>query len=159
MRKVVKVALLSLLVLFVAVQVIRPVRSNPTVDPTRQIMAVHPATPEVASMLQRSCNDCHSNRTAWPWYSSVAPASWVVAHDVNEGRAALNLSEWGNYNTEKKQELMGKMCEEIKDREMPMSQYTLLHPRARLDASDVQSLCAWTQQFSAKNEEAREEDD
>jgi hypothetical protein len=159
MRKFFKGALLSLLVVFAAMQMIRPLRSNPTVDPAHEITTIHPTTPAVSSILERSCKDCHSNRTVWPWYSNVAPASWLVVHDVNEGRDALNLSEWGNYDMEKRQELMGKMCDQAKDREMPLPQYTLFHPRARLNTSDALSLCSWTQQFSAGREEAREEDD
>lgn len=159
MRTILKGTLLSLIVLFVVIQLLRPDRSNPPVDPAREITAIHPTTPAVSSLLDRSCNDCHSNRTAWPWYSNVAPASWLVAHDVNDGRDALNLSEWGAYNAERRQKLGGKMCEEVKDREMPLSQYTLVHPGARLKTADVQALCSWAEQIAPGTKEAMEEDD
>jgi hypothetical protein len=76
-------------------------------------------TPEVAAILQRSCNDCHSNRTVWRWYSNVAPASWLVSHDVREGRDALNLSEWTRYAPQKQHKLMEEICEQVTEGEMP----------------------------------------
>ena len=159
MRKHIKGSLFVLGFLLVLIQFVRTSRINPPVDPAREIAAVHPTTPAVSTLLQRSCNDCHSNRTVWPWYSNVAPASWLVAHDVNDGRDALNLSEWTAYDAEKQQKLIGKMCAEVKDHEMPEPQYTLMHPRARLNASDVQTLCSWAQQVGTVESENREEDD
>ena len=152
-RKTLKAFVLVLGLLFLAIQLVRPSRSNPPVDPAREFSAIHTTTPAVSSLLQRSCGDCHSSKTAWPWYSNVAPASWVVAHDVNDGRDALNLSEWGAYTLEKQQKLTGKMCEEVKDREMPLSQYTFVHPDARLTASDVQTLCSWSREIAGTAQE------
>jgi hypothetical protein len=145
LRKILKTPLLILGSLLVAIQLVRPSRSNPPVDPAHEFNAIHATAPAVSSLLQRSCGDCHSNKTAWPWYSNVAPASWVIAHDVNDGRDALNLSEWGVYTLEKRQKLIGEMCKEVKNREMPLSQYTLVHSDARLTAPDVQTLCSWSQ--------------
>jgi hypothetical protein len=158
MRRIFKRSSVIFALLFLVIQLIRPVRRNPSTDPAHEFTAVHSATPAVVSMLQRSCSDCHSNQTVWPWYSSVAPASWVIAHDVNDGRDAMNFSQWGAYTLDKQQELVGKMCEEVKDGEMPMSQYTLLHPHARLNSTDVKTLCSWTQQIVG-SVEAREDGD
>lgn len=158
MEKVLKRLSFIVLVLMLAIQFVRPSRTNPPVDPSREITAVHPAPAAVTSALQRSCNDCHSNHTLWPWYSNVAPASWLVAHDVNVGRSALNFSDWSAINAEKKQEAAGKICEEVRDGEMPMRQYVLLHPSARLTASDVQALCSWAQQIAPATGEANEKD-
>jgi hypothetical protein len=139
-----KVSVFALACLMVVIQLVRPSMTNPRVDQNRDIAAVYPTSVEVASTLQRSCNDCHSNRTLWPWYSHVAPASWLVARDVNSGRSVLNFSEWSNYSPEKKDKLMGKICEEVSEREMPAFQYTLLHRHARLTVSEIRRLCAWT---------------
>lgn len=156
--KLLKQSFIALALLFLVIQLFNPVRRNPPVDPAREIAAIHPLNPEVSAVLQRSCNDCHSNRTAWPWYSHVAPASWLIAHDVNEGRDALNFSEWTSYNSEKSRELLGKVCEEARDRQMPISQYTLVHPQARLTANDVQALCSWTGKIAPGAEAALEKD-
>ncbi|HEU5412514.1 MAG TPA: heme-binding domain-containing protein [Candidatus Angelobacter sp.] len=159
MRKMLKASFIVLVLLFLTIQLVKPLRTNPPIDPSREIGAVHPMPPVVSALLQRSCNDCHSNRTVWPWYSTVAPASWVVAHDVNDGREALNLSDWSAYTGEKRQKLAGKMCEEAKGREMPISQYALVHPSARLSATDVQALCSWTKQIAPQSGEEKEEGD
>jgi hypothetical protein len=86
--------------------------------------------------------DCHSNRTAWPWYSGVAPASWLVVDDVKEARAEFNLSEWGKLAPNTAQEKRKAMCAEVRDGEMPPWQYLLLHPEAKVRAEDVAALCA-----------------
>src|ERR1051325_2772912 len=82
--------LLILVVLLIVAQFIRPARTNTPVDPAKELQAPQP----VASILQRSCNDCHSNGTVWPWYAQVAPVSWLLARDVRQGRREMNLSEW-----------------------------------------------------------------
>lgn len=139
-----KRSLLALAVLLVAAQVVRPARTNPTVDPKLEISAIHTGSPAAMGILERSCNDCHSNRTVWPWYSKFAPASWLVTSDVNEGRSEMNLSEWGAYSQEKRQKLLGKMCEEVTEGDMPGALYATLHPQARLTGADVQAVCAFS---------------
>ena len=84
-------------VILVLVQLIRPAHSNPPITAGETIQARLPIDPVVDSMLIRSCNDCHSNLTVWPWYTNVAPASWLIVSDVRRGRAELNFSEWGIY--------------------------------------------------------------
>lgn len=144
MKVWIKRILLTLAVLLVAAQVVRPARTNPTVDPKLEISAVHTGSPAAIGILERSCNDCHSNRTVWPWYSSVAPASWLVTSDVREGRSEMNLSEWGAYSQEKRQKLLGKMCEEVTEGDMPGALYASIHPQARLTGADVQTVCAFS---------------
>src|SRR5579871_6163902 len=78
----------------IVMQLFRPTRTNPTSDPGASFEAIVKPPPQVASSLKRACNDCHSNQTVWPWYSNIAPASWLVVKDVNEGRARLNFSNW-----------------------------------------------------------------
>src|SRR5215467_1820965 len=89
--------LLAVSILLAIAQFFRPARTNPPTDPAREIGALLPLDPAVHSTFARSCNDCHSNRTVWPWYTGVAPASWLVVSDVNRGRKALNLSNWAGY--------------------------------------------------------------
>ncbi len=86
---------IGLVLLAVAIQLIRLSKTNPPEDPAQTIEAKLKVDPPVAAILQRGCQDCHSNRTVWPWYSNVAPVSWMVIHHVNEGRERMNFSEWG----------------------------------------------------------------
>ncbi|MGZ4845363.1 MAG: heme-binding domain-containing protein [Candidatus Angelobacter sp.] len=160
MKKWLKLSLITLVVLVAAAQVVRPARTNPPVDPKKEISAHMQMDPAVMATLSRACNDCHSNRTEWPWYTNVAPVSWLVARDVNEGREELNLSEWGASKEKEPGKLLGKICSEMKDGEMPMATYTLLHPQAKLTSAEVQNVCRWTNSI-AKNvaETTKDKDD
>src|SRR6267143_334313 len=93
--KILKALFLLFALLFLVAQIIRPSRANPPVDESQTIQDRTQMTPEVAAIFERSCRDCHSNKTVWPWYTNVAPISWWLSNHVNEGRQNLNLSEWG----------------------------------------------------------------
>ena len=121
-----------------------PAKTNPASDATQSIESRLQVTPQVAAILDRSCNDCHSNKTRWPWYSNVAPVSWFVIGHVNEGRENINLSEWGKYTPRDVDSLLRQMCREVKAGVMPLSSYTPLHPGSKLTAEDVKTLCEWT---------------
>jgi len=140
-----KRAVLGLALLFVVSQFFRPARINPPINPALEINVNQFVPPAVQSIFLRSCNDCHSNRTIWPWYSSVAPASWLLAYDVNKGRSTMNLSDWGVYPEAKRNDLLHEMCKEVSAGEMPGMPYRLAHPAAHLMDTDVQTICRWTQ--------------
>ncbi len=88
-------------------------------------------------LVRSTCMDCHSNETVWPWYSNVAPMSWLVQRDVDNGRAALNFSEW-----DQPQERAKDLIEVVEDGEMPPVSYTLVHPEARLSDEERATLIA-----------------
>jgi len=133
---------LGIAVLLVLMQVFVPARTNPPSDPAMSLRAVRPDAAEAVAVMQRSCRDCHSNDTTWPWYSHVAPVSWLVAHDVSEGREHLNMSEFGTYDGKKQQKKLEDACEQVKQGEMPMWIYTLEHPGAKLQPGEVEKICA-----------------
>ena len=149
-RKILKWAAIALAMTFVALQFIRPARTNPPVDESRTIQKHTQITPEVASILDRSCNDCHSNQTRWPWYSNVAPISWFVIDHVNVGRRELNFSDWAQYSLEDQTGLLKKMCREVTEGEMPMKSYLRMHGEAVLSADDVKTLCDWAARESQR---------
>ncbi len=143
-----KKILLVLVVLFIVAQFVPrtvfPI-SNPGVDPRESLQAkARKMPPEVASILNRSCRDCHSNQTVWPWYSKVAPGSWLLSRDVVEGRGELNLSEWGAYTPQRAGRKLKEICEQVERGEMPLSYYTPLHPETKLSPAEVKAVCAWT---------------
>lgn len=142
-------SLLFLIVMAGLIQFARPEKTNPSSNPSQHIQAVMPVHPEVAAALNRSCDNCHSNNTVWPWYSNVAPVSWLVINDVNEGREELNFSSWGAYNGEKQQKLLGEICNEVRSGEMPGAAYLVAHPQARLTAEEQTAICSWTQSVAA----------
>jgi hypothetical protein len=140
-----KVAAVVVALLLVAAQFVRPARTNPPEVAGRALEHHVAVPPEVAEVLARSCADCHSNRTDWPWYSHVAPASWFVADHVNDGRRHLNFSDWARYDANDTDAMLRHICYEARSGSMPLDSYTLLHPRARLSPRDVQTLCDWAE--------------
>lgn len=126
---------------FLAAQFFQPARTNPPADPGASFAAVVKPPAHTAAVIGRSCADCHSNQTRWPWYSRVSPVSWMVARDVKQGRARLNFSEWNLYGPEMSKLRIGAMCRAAAQGDMPPKFYTPVHPEARLTEPDVAALC------------------
>ena len=99
--------------------------------------------PGVTRIFERSCQNCHSERTDWPWYSYVAPLSWLIESDVHAGRSHMNLSRWQDYTVDQQVELLTKLAVEVRNRRMPLPKYLQLHPEARLSNRDVEELYRW----------------
>jgi hypothetical protein len=99
--------------------------------------------PQVFSTIQRSCRDCHSEQTTWPWYSYVAPMSWLVESDVTEGRSNMNLSHWDELGLEDRQEKLSKVASMVHNKKMPLPQYTLLHRDAKLSDAEADAIYQW----------------
>lgn len=118
-------------------------RHNPVVAPSSVLNATEAVPPPVQRVIDRSCRDCHSDETHWPWYSYVAPVSWYIAHDVHEARSKMNFSRWGTYSENKKAHEFEEICNELMDQEMPAGAYTLMHPGARLTQEDRAVVCDW----------------
>jgi hypothetical protein len=152
-RKVLKRIGLVLVLVFVGIQFIRPQRTNPTVVPARTIEAYTSIPPEVHSTLRRACMDCHSDESRWPWYSNIAPVSWLLVSHVNEARTRANFSEWDLRMKRRSAPRYEQLCEEVQSGAMPLSSYLLLHPDARLSKQDVDSLCSWTDNLQKKSTE------
>jgi len=143
-----------LAVVLALIQGYRPERTNPPVDSSRTLHAHVDVPPAVDAILDRACNDCHSNDTHWPWYSNVAPVSWMVVKDANEGREHLNFSEWASFQPDDARHALKEICEEVQKGAMPMKEYTWTHRDARLSQSDISTLCGWTREFSDRRRRA-----
>ncbi len=142
--KVLRYGSILLLLILVGIQLVRPERTNPAVDPSRRLTAIHTVPPEAAAVLGRGCRDCHSNETRWPWYSHVAPVSWFVIDHVTHGRSHFNYSDWAKYDANQTKELLTNACSLAREREMPLTSYLLMHRAARLSDADIETLCKWT---------------
>ena len=132
--------LLGALVVFGAMQLVMFARTNPPVT------GDFAAPPEVAAILRRACYDCHSNQTVWPWYSRLAPVSWLLHRDVVEGRRHVNFSEWDKVPAEKRARKIANVAKQIKEGEMPPWFYLPLHKAARLDDADRAVIERWAGQ-------------
>jgi hypothetical protein len=126
---------------FALLQLTSPSRTNPPVQ-RDFVAAVHPPA-AVAASLRAACYDCHSHETVWPWYARIAPVSWLVVSDVNEGRRHLDFSDWPT-NSTRATRLFDRINEVLDYREMPPAKYTLMHPAARLTDARRKELLDWT---------------
>lgn len=150
--RILKRILIVLAILFLVIQVVRPERTNPIGDSGRTIGARTQMTEPVSAILKRSCKDCHSFDTEWPWYSKVAPASWLVAHDVKEGRQHFSISDWAAYDKKRALKKLDEICDEVTEGNMPPGYYTMMHSAARLTDLDRKTLCDWTRAETARIE-------
>ena len=126
-----------LIILFIIIQFFPVTRTNPPVE-------TEAATPaSVKAILKRSCYDCHSNSTVWPWYSQVAPVSWMVTRDVNDGRQYLNFSTWNRYDSDRLADIYDDTHVEIDQDDMPPWYYKPMHPQVGLNDNNKQTLLDW----------------
>jgi hypothetical protein len=121
----------------IGIQFIPVSRTNPPVESDIA------APPEVQAILRAACYDCHSNETVWPWYSRVAPVSWLVSSDTAEARGKFNFSTWNRYPAERQAAIKARIIREVGKGDMPPWYYTLKHTGARLDAAQKALLEAW----------------
>ena len=139
---------LALVVLFAGAQLVRPHHTNPPIDAARTIQAHLGAESELGRVLDRSCGDCHSNATVWPWYAQVAPLSWLMAYSVREGRRVMNFSEWAAYPPEMQKQLLLASCRAASAGKMPGA-YVMFRPETRLSAHELEMICAATREPQA----------
>ncbi len=143
----------SLIVLLIVMQLFRGdkpvvVKDNP--QDIHQVMAIDT---KVSQILKEACYDCHSNETIYPWYANVAPVSWLVNHDVEEGREELNFSTWADYPVKRQNHKLEEVIELVEEGEMPMSIYKVTHPEARLSEEDIKLLVDWAKSSMVPEEE------
>lgn len=149
--KTLKKLLTFLAILFIAAQFVRPDRTNPPVDPSLDVRAAAQVPLEVAATLQRSCFDCHSNQTAWPWYTNITPVNWWIAKShVEHARSHYNFSEWGKLEAKDRDHILDEICDEVSDGGMPLPSYLIAHDNARLSDADKRAICDWTKAERAR---------
>lgn len=134
-----KRALLIIFIIFIAMQVIRTDQNNTANEKELEIKAPL----EVMTILKQSCYDCHSNQSKWPWYSQVAPFSWIIASHVEDGRKSLNFATWENYSEEEKTKKMKRIYQTVYA-SMPLKSYTWLHEEADLTKEQRSFIREWT---------------
>ena len=147
MKKKWQLILLAALGLFALLQLFNPTRTNPLVI-TDFITAARPPA-SVAASIRAACYDCHSYETRWPWYSRVAPVSWLVVSDTDEGPDHLDFSDWPDEAASAAKKL-DRVNEVLDYREMPPKKYTLIHADARLTETQRKKIMDWTETAAAK---------
>jgi hypothetical protein len=145
MKKFLKFRYISsaILLLFLILQLFRIDKKNPPSTPGCDFLQVVQPPAEIAAMIKTGCYDCHSNETVYPWYSNIAPVSWLLKSHISEGREQINFSEWGNYQPGKRGHKLDECKEMVEKGEMPLSGYTLLHPAAKFSPEQRETLKIW----------------
>ncbi len=136
MKKFLKISIV-LLVLFAVIQVFRIDKTNPEIIKEQQFHVIENTPDEVLTIMRNACFDCHSNETKYPWYTNIAPVSWIIKNHINEGRAELNFSEWGTYSEGKRTHKLDECIEEVSEGEMPIKGYIVYHNEALLTPKDT----------------------
>ena len=103
---------------------------------------------EMKTVLKNACLDCHSNQTTYLWYHQIAPVSWIINNHITDGKAELNLSEWGNWEPLDQIGALDNMADEIKSGEMPLKPYVLMHPKAKLTEEQKEQFYVWAEKLS-----------
>jgi hypothetical protein len=139
-RKIAKLTSVLFAFVFLGIQFV-PTAATPKASPDNRVHTEEAINPQVRAVLDRSCQDCHSSRTSWPWYSHVAPVSWIVSKHVSEARELLDFSEWANQPPTKDERRL--ICGAVSEGRMPLPEYTMIHRHAKLSKRDVEMICDW----------------
>ena len=139
----IKKVLIVLLVVLVIIQFFRIDKINPPIDATINLIQVVEVPTTVQEILNSACFDCHSNETAYPWYTNVAPLSWWIKDHIDEGRDELNFSEWGSYSDKRRLHKIDELGEMVSEGEMPLKSYVIAHREADLSDAQRNTLLEW----------------
>lgn len=148
MRKVLRISGLGLLLAFAAGQFVRSPRNVGLAEGLPSIVTLHPVPAGVRNILQRACYDCHSNNTAYPWYTAVQPVGWWLNRHVTEAKSELNFSEFATYSTKRAVRKLNHVADEVRERHMPLKSYLWLHGEAKLTAADIALLTTWAEDLA-----------
>jgi len=150
MKKALKIIVIVGVIAFIGIQFIRPDFTNPPVVEADTLEASMQVPEQVDAILNRSCVDCHTNKTVYPWYSKIAPVSWWLGSHTSEGRRELNMSVWNTYSPKKKANKLNEICEQVESGEMPLPSYLWIHRYAVLKEGETKTLCDWANAEKAK---------
>lgn len=142
-KTIFKRILLVLLLAFVVMQFFRIDKTNPPVVEADDFISITQPSAEVEKILRTACYDCHSNETVYPWYSNIAPVSWMLEDHIEEGREHLNFSKWGTFELKKQNHKLDECAEEVEEGEMPLNSYTWTHGDASLSDKQKKTLADW----------------
>lgn len=143
MKKALKIVVIGLLCAFAVLQFFRPDMTNPPVNGAETLESTAVVPENVRAVLKRSCSDCHSNETVYPWYAQVQPAGWFLKDHIDEGRRELNFSVWNTYDARRQRRKLDEICEQVNGKLMPLPSYLWIHRSAKLSDEEAKSLCDW----------------
>ncbi|WP_079243785.1 heme-binding domain-containing protein [Chryseobacterium indologenes] len=149
MKQILKRVLVFVLSLFIAIQLYQPAfNMDKGKAVTKDFTRVYKMPAEVQTLFRNSCYDCHSNNTDYVWYDYIQPARLLVENHIKEAKNDLNFSEWETYSNRKQERLLNSIKEQIINRQMPLSSYTLMHRKAKLSDNEIKIMTEWLKEQS-----------
>lgn len=145
-----KIVLVILLIVLIVIQFFHPAKNISTAQSPHDISTVYNEPDNVRKILNKACNDCHSNNTRYPWYNRIQPVAWWLEHHVNEGKRELNFNEFTTYRASKQYHRMQDIIDEVKEGDMPLASYTLIHTDARLTDEEKAILTDWAKSIRSE---------
>ena len=139
-----KKVLIGVFIVFILIQFIQPKRNVSAQTSSNDITLVHYVPGEVKTILNKACYDCHSNNTRYPWYANIQPVAWWLNDHIQEGKHELNFSEFASYSPRKQYRRLEQTADLVREGEMPLSSYTLIHTDAKLTEQEKQAIYSWT---------------
>jgi hypothetical protein len=146
--KILKLLVLIFLIAVIIIQFIPHDKPEVVLTNENDLIYNNQLPEHISVMLKESCYDCHSNETIYPWYSNVAPVSWLVIRDIKLGRDELNFSYWESQSKMDKAKNLDKIIDEVTDENMPMPIYTIMHSNAKLSDDERQLLAEWAESYA-----------
>ena len=141
----VKKILLAILIVLIVIQFIQPARNKSGQVLATDMAAMYKIPDTVQAVLKVACYDCHSNNTNYPWYTYLQPVGWMLANHIRHGKKELNFNEFGSYTARRQRSKLKAIANQVKDGEMPLNSYTLMHKDARLTREQKQLIMEWVQ--------------
>lgn len=144
LKKILKIGAFALAAAFIIIQFFQIDRSNVPVVPGQDISSIINVPADVSQIMVRSCSDCHTNSTAYPWYSYIQPVGWFLKDHIDDGKRHFNLSTFATYDAKKQKKKLEEVCDEVSSGNMPLPSYLWIHRDAVLTESEKATLCDWT---------------
>lgn len=144
-----KKVLISAMVLIAGMQLIRPAKNLSAGASPNDMNTKYPIPADVQTILKRSCYDCHSNNTNYPWYYEVEPMGWGMAWHTNDGKKHFNFDEFASYTPKRARHKLEELVKEVQEGEMPLSSYLWIHQDAKLTPEEVRKITNWADSLRA----------
>jgi hypothetical protein len=143
LKKVLKRAFQVLLLALIVIQFFRPEKNKAEGISNIDISKLYPVPEDVQTILKRSCYDCHSNNTVYPWYAEVQPVAWWLNEHVEDGKKDLNFSEFAGYSIRRQYRKFEEINDLVKKDEMPLDSYLWIHKDAKLNEQQKLTIANW----------------
>ena len=137
--------LLIVVIILVVIQFIKPEKNISNKAQPNNISSVYTVPEDIKTILEKSCNDCHSNNTVYPWYASIQPVAWWLNDHIEEGKRELNFDEFATYRIARQYKKLEEVQKQVKEGEMPLTSYTFVHTNSKLSEQQKQALINWAE--------------